>query len=219
MLSRGSYARLGLFAVVLAAACGPNYRYVYEGEASFERCYALDFDTNAVSTDRTGCWQTWLANYTYGAGTDRVEYARARVTNPATLPGSAGRPSAATPGNLPVAATPPMTAAALAAATPQPPAPLVGALTRTAPPQPAVLAPPAAEATLGGRISAGGNPIAAPPITAPASTASTQGPPGHACASDCTTSWSACGGQCATGGPACVARCDEHFRDCVRGCY
>ncbi len=28
------------------AACGPNYRYVYDGEAAFERCYALDYDEN-----------------------------------------------------------------------------------------------------------------------------------------------------------------------------
>ena len=36
--------------VFALAACGPNYRYAYEGEGAFERCYALDYD-NAAAPD------------------------------------------------------------------------------------------------------------------------------------------------------------------------
>jgi hypothetical protein len=57
--------------VFALAACGPNYRYAYEGEGAFERCYALDYDNAAAPETRQQCWAAWLQSYSFGAGVDR----------------------------------------------------------------------------------------------------------------------------------------------------
>jgi hypothetical protein len=77
-----------------AAACGPSFQAVYEGDVHFEHCYALDQSASALPT-KQGCWREWLHEYTYGQSRDRVEYAAARFSelslNPA-LPGDAAVP-------------------------------------------------------------------------------------------------------------------------------
>ena len=67
-------------AVWLAAtvACGPSFQVVYEGNARFEHCYALEENPVVPMPEKAGCWRTWSEHYTYGQTRDRVQYATAR---------------------------------------------------------------------------------------------------------------------------------------------
>jgi hypothetical protein len=67
----------GLVAAV-TLACGPSYQALYEGDARFEHCYALEETGNASMQQRSECWRDWMLRYTYGQTRDRVEYAAAR---------------------------------------------------------------------------------------------------------------------------------------------
>lgn len=179
---------------LLALGCGPNYRYAYDGEAAFERCYALDFDGSVTPADRAGCWTGWLNAYAYGASPDRIDYARTRLT--------ASNQPAAPAGALPIAGPP--------AARPAfpPAAPIVAnAPTQPAPPAPPPTSPAPADL-----------PRTPPPATTPSTVAPGE-PPGASCANECRSNWSACGGRCTQRDAACEARCDDVYRDCVRGCY
>lgn len=60
------------------AACGPSFQAVYEGNARFERCYALEEDPHVPMPDKASCWRDWSERYTYGQTKDRVHYATAR---------------------------------------------------------------------------------------------------------------------------------------------
>ncbi|MFO0626820.1 MAG: hypothetical protein U0325_14495 [Polyangiales bacterium] len=199
-----------LAVLIPLAACGPNYRYAYEGEAAFERCYALDYESAVTAGDRQACWSTWLQTYSYGANPDRLDYARGRLTassNGAPPPAlSSGSAPALAPTNptVPMAPVAPPAAPILAnAGGPLPSAPqtpTVPSSPPSSPPAPAML------------------PITAPsPTTAPETAAGE--PPGTACANECRSSWRGCGGRCAQRDAACEARCDDSFRDCMRGCY
>ena len=223
---KSSCLRAWLTAGALAfAACGPNYRYVYDGESAFERCYAFDYDPNVPVSSRASCWTSWLQSYQFGASADRVEYARGRAANPGAVPGLSAPPPAngiATP--TPSAASP--------APTPAPkPAPPVAALVAPQSPvaatNPAVVGRAATTATPGSgtndtwqraQISGGGNPVAAPPPTSTQSATGSE-PPGAACAADCRNAWSASAAQCVSRDAACTARSDETYRDCMRGCF
>jgi hypothetical protein len=71
-----------LFAVLAglaAAACGPSFQAVYEGDVRFEHCYALD-QGPATAEVKKDCWRGWLQGYTYGQSRDRVEYAGTRFS-------------------------------------------------------------------------------------------------------------------------------------------
>lgn len=181
------------------AACGPNYRYAYEGEGAFERCYALDYDNGAAPETRQQCWAAWLQSYSFGAGVDRVEYARGRVGQ---------QPGAAQPAMLPGPVAPTLSAR-----------PDVASLSPTAPPpSTAAAGAGAADAWQRSQLSAGGTVVGAPPPTAPPATPEAE-PPGHACGTTCHDAWHTCGGACAAGQAACVARCDDTYRECMRGCF
>lgn len=199
--------RLSLAAVVAALGCGPNYRYVYDGEGAFERCYALDFDVDIAPAARSECWSNWLQAYAYGSTSDRVEYARGRLSS-ISRQSDAG--AAATPA---------------APAAPSTPAdePVVN---RAAP---AVLTPDAGDAPLRSNVmvstfDAGAardvqsSTLVAPPATAPAQGTIGE-PPGSRCGDDCRTQWSGCGERCTARDAACVAQCDERYRECMRGCF
>jgi hypothetical protein len=190
--------RFVLLGFVLAA-CGPNYRYAYEGEGAFERCYALDYDNGAAPETRQQCWSAWLQSYSFGAGVDRVEYARGRV---AQQPGA--NPTAVMPG--PVA---PTLSARNDATSMNPMAP---------PPATAPASANAADAWQRTQVSAGGTAIGAPSPTAPPAAPEAE-PPGASCATGCHDTWHTCGTACAAGAATCVARCDDGYRDCMRGCF
>lgn len=191
------------------AACGPNYRYVYDGEAAFERCYALDYDENASAPTRQQCWSAWLQSYAFGAAADRVEYARTHAS-----PQPAQQPSQLSP--------PQPQAPAVALSAPQPSR--VAALPLPPPPPPDAFSTPAATQTAAAtawrreQISVGGNPIAAPPPTEAPATPETE-PPGASCGNDCHSVWHTCGTRCTGNDAACVARCDDAYRECMRGCF
>jgi hypothetical protein len=193
-----------ILSVIVLAACGPNYRFAYEGEGAFERCYALDYDAAAPPEARQQCWSAWLQSYSFGAGVDRVEYARSRAAQGGGALGQAPVPVGAV-------ASPAPPAAPASLAPPPPP------LSPTAPP-PATRAPVEADAWQRAQVSAGGNAVGAPePTRQPA--APEAEPPGHACGRSCHDTWHACGGACAAGQTVCVARCDDAYRDCMRGCF
>lgn len=63
---------------VVAFACGPSFQALYEGDARFEHCYAIDESGTASMKQKSDCWRDWTLRYTYGQTRDRVEYAAAR---------------------------------------------------------------------------------------------------------------------------------------------
>jgi hypothetical protein len=72
-------AHAGVFLVVAGlAACGPSFQAVYEGNARFEHCYALEENPQVPMPDKAACWRDWSERYTYGQTRDRVHYATAR---------------------------------------------------------------------------------------------------------------------------------------------
>lgn len=205
-----SRARPILFAALTAAAlgCGPNYRYVYDGESAFERCYGLDYDNSVNDQARASCWSTWLQSYSYGANPDRIEFARNRLANV----GAAERRAPSTAAAAPNAAAP-----AAAAMTAPGAAPLTVDVDRALPAGPPAPEPAPAASPWNGRVSTGGNPVSAPPPTRHDSAGAE--PPGAACGHECRGQWGTCGGRCPRQDAACVARCDEGYRDCMRGCF
>jgi hypothetical protein len=74
-MRRVSLAGLALLATT---ACGASIQAVYEGDARFEHCMALDARADVRPTIRAACWNEWLEFYTFGQTRDRVEYAEVR---------------------------------------------------------------------------------------------------------------------------------------------
>ena len=66
----------GLFS--LSVACGPSFQALYEGDARFEHCYALEEAAGISMQKRADCWRDWTDHYTYGQTRDRVQYASNR---------------------------------------------------------------------------------------------------------------------------------------------
>ena len=58
-------------------ACGPSFQTMYENDARFEHCYALE-EGAASMQQKSDCWGDWTRQHTYGQTRDRVEYARNR---------------------------------------------------------------------------------------------------------------------------------------------
>ena len=69
-------AGLGALGVV---ACGPSFQVVYEGDARFEHCYALDETPQISMQEKSDCWSTWIRSYTNGQTRNRVDYAAMRA--------------------------------------------------------------------------------------------------------------------------------------------
>lgn len=61
-----------------ALACGPSFQAIYEGNARFEHCYALEENAATVIPEKADCWRDWSEHYTYGQTRDRIHYATAR---------------------------------------------------------------------------------------------------------------------------------------------
>lgn len=209
-----SHARpLLLAASAIAAACGPNYRYVYDGESAFERCYGLDYDTTVNDAARSTCWSTWLQSYSYGANPDRIDFARNRLGTVGAAAERRPAPTAAAASPASPATNPNPTVATSQGGT----APLTVDVDRALPQAPAAPAETTAPSPWNGRVSTGGNPVNAPPPTRRESGGAE--PPGASCGNECRGSWSTCGGRCPRQDAACVARCDEGYRECMRGCF
>ena len=187
MTGRGPYV-----ALALALGCGPSYTVVYEGDARFEHCYALEQTPTASIDQKALCWKVWTQRNTYGQTRDRVEYAasRYRLLTAVQLPTDEGMEQAA-PGFVD-------TTTSLAAPTPTsafapPPVTSTTAVqTWGAPP---VLTTPAPTST------------AAPP---PATTAGPK-PPGAECLAACESTWQSCQDA--------KPKCDRTYGTCVGTCF
>lgn len=206
-----------LTALAALAGCGPNYRYVYDGESAFERCYGLDYDTTVADTARVSCWSTWLQSYSYGANPDRVDFARNRL---GALGGGDRRAASGASSGASTTPRPIVGANANATgggASTAPTAPLTVDVER--PVEQPVERPAAAPGASpwSGRISTGGNPVNAPPPTHQDSTGAE--PPGARCGHDCRAAWATATAHCPRQDAACVARGDEGYRECMRGCF
>lgn len=200
----------------LLAACGPSFHVVYEGNARFERCYALEEDPRVGMPDKAACWREWSERYTYGQTRDRVHYATARFvalsrapavpTDEALMMAAPGETPRATTISAPAptsAFAPPPKVLDPAEGAPPAPAPAVSAASPPgAPPEPA--GPPAL-------VVSAANPPAAPPARAlPAST----------CADGCAETYRACSARCEPDAATKACRaCALGYRACMRGCF
>lgn len=86
--------------LVLACAfmgCGPSFQALYEGDARFEHCYAVEEDGAISMQKKADCWRDWTDHYTFGQTRDRVQYAsmRYRALTSTNLPTDEGMMSAA----------------------------------------------------------------------------------------------------------------------------
>ena len=66
------------FVALGSIGCGPSFQVIYEGNARFEHCYALEESPRSLVPERADCWRDWSEHYTYGQTRDRIHYATAR---------------------------------------------------------------------------------------------------------------------------------------------
>lgn len=187
-------------------ACGPSFQAIYEGNARFEHCYALEENPQAPMPEKAACWRDWSERYTYGQTRDRVHYATARyvaLSQAPTLPTDEALMMAA-PGEAPRLTT--ITAPAPTNAFAPPPKVLE-------PHEHALAAPPGEAASIPviGADDGGALPVHAPAL------------PAARCADDCGSAYRGCGGGCdgAEGqkpAKACQA-CLKSYRACMRDCF
>jgi hypothetical protein len=187
---------LGVGCAATALACGPSYQALYEGDARFEHCYALE-ETGAVSMGTKGdCWRGWILHYTYGQTRDRVEYAAARYR------ALTRAPQAPTDEAMMEAAPGEGRASSIAA-----PAP-----TSAFAPPPKTLA----------ETDAGEEPDSSLPSnysetkSVVVSEETSPAPPGSTCVTGCDATWSRC--RSCDGGAKCEA-CTATYKKCMRTCF
>jgi hypothetical protein len=209
------WARRALAIVVCAAllACGPSFQVIYEGNARFEHCYALEEYPQRTLTEKVACWRDWSERYTYGQTQDRVHYATARYValSQSTLIPTDEAMMMAAPG---------MTTRDTSILAPTPSSALV--------PPPKVLGDdPETVGQRTGRITQLEHPrfdaISIPPAVRSASPAALGAPkplPDVTCGDGCGATFRACGATCSDGGvAACASRCDGSYRSCMRLCF
>jgi hypothetical protein len=109
------------------AGCGASVSRRYESDVRFERCLALDWKQDADPAVQHRCWLEWSTYYAEGQTRDRIEHARAMLTQLDRGELGGGRSElVATPDPTSAFAPPPMMFSA-SSATPSPPAaPSVG---------------------------------------------------------------------------------------------
>jgi hypothetical protein len=177
---------------VLVAACGPSFQTIYENDARFEHCYALE-EGSASLTQKATCWRDWKEHHTLGQTRDRVDYAMSRYValNSNALPTDEGMMQAA-PGE-------------------------VGERTQNTAPAPTnPFAPP--EATMnedaGNRAQQTTTtiPMASAAATQTADDGASLRPPGAACTEECARVWDSCKHGRDT------KPCDGVYDRCVVGC-
>lgn len=207
-------------AILFFAGCGPSYQTLYEGDAHFERCYALDERADVGIDPKSGCWSDYVEHHAYGQTRDRIRYAgmRARALSKLpTLPTDEAMMEAA-PGGTVATVTAPAPTNAFA----PPPKTLTDRAAR------------AMDAVEPRREVATAKSVETPPTPTPA-------PPQSSCADACSRTWgqcqaNACGSAAQTEvrvglgvpsasasaptakAPACGA-CEKTYRGCMRACY
>lgn len=198
---------------VATLACGPSFQAIYEGNARFEHCYALEENPQSPMPDKAACWRDWSERYTYGQTRDRIHYATARYV---ALSEARDAPTdealmMAAPGETPRRST--ITA----------PAP-----TNAFAPPPKVL-DVNENATTGTGIVGSTSPSPATPVDAgaPVVAAIALAPlPAATCSDRCGSDYQRCNAACPTGsgdagaptGSACPS-CQPAYRTCMRSCF
>jgi hypothetical protein len=183
-----------LLLALVGGGCGPSFQVIYEGDARFEHCYALDDSPNVSMQEKTDCWSQWLQHYTYGQTRDRADYAAMRAAalqEVHALPTDEAVMGAAPGGGL---GSSRINEPAPTSAFTVPPKTMneVDAGQQVLPTMPTV------------EVSQGTFTAAAPPA------------PGEECTANCKTSWQGCKTPCK--GPTC-AKCDKAYGTCVKGCF
>jgi hypothetical protein len=194
------------------SACGPSFHAIYEGNARFEHCYALEENPQASMTGKAACWRDWSERYTYGQTRDRIHYATARyvaLSQAPTAPTDEALMMAA-PGETPRVST--ITA----------PAP-----TNAFAPPPKVLEQGDQTAAQGRAGAAATVPILGVDAGAPAQVPATL--PASTCATQCGGAYRSCSGGCedTDAGAASHANrkagacqaCLKTYRACMRDCF
>ncbi len=191
-------AALAAALTLVGLACGPSFQVVYEGDARFEHCYALDDSPNVSMQAKTDCWSQWLQRYTYGQTRDRADYAAMRA---AALQEVHALPTdEAIMGAAPGGGT-------------------HGVAVNEPAPTNAFTSPPKTMADVDG----GHDLSTTPPETIPAAAPSAPLPvmaapvaPKDDCVGGCRTMWQACKGPCK--GATCT-KCDKGYGGCVKACF
>ena len=180
----------------IAAACGPSYQALYEGDVRFEHCYALEETAAASMGTKSACWRGWILHYTYGQTRDRVEYAAARYRALTRAPQA------------------PTDEAMMEAA------PGEGRSTSIAAPAPtSAFAPP--PKTLDEADGGEGDDSGLPSNYVDAKRSvvteeSAPSPPGYACGTGCDAAWNRC--RLCDAGAKCEA-CTATYKRCMRTCF
>lgn len=201
-----SFFRVSLLAPVAGAAwlaattaCGPSFQAVYEGNARFEHCYALEENPQVAMPDKATCWKDWSERYTFGQTRDRVQYATARYVA------------------LSEAHDAPTDEALMMAAPGQ--TPRTSVITAPAPtnafaPPPKVLEQAQQESPTKGLGDAGGPAASVDP-------AKTTTFPAAKCSDVCQSTFVSCGKDC--DGDAGLSKtcqsCTKSFKECMRACF
>lgn len=190
----------------LALGCGPSFQAVYEGNARFEHCYALDESPKTPMREKAACWREWSERYTYGQTRDRVQYATTRyvaLTEARALPTDEAMMNAAPGESRQSTITAPAPTNAFA------PPPKI--LEPSAEPRPA---PPPTNALPQKAVD---DPKPADPSPAAAKL------PAAACAEECGTAFRGCSAGCPEDAGAKASkvcqRCQPSYRACMRACF
>jgi hypothetical protein len=186
----------GLVSAGVALACGPSYQALYEGDARFEHCYALE-ETTAAMQARGDCWRDWILHYTYGQTRDRVDYASTRYRALTRAPES--------PTDEAMMEAAPGEGRAQSIAAPAP--------TSAYAPPPKTLA----EVDGGGAGELPGYASGSTPAPEPVheATPPPSAPPGGDCSTQCQLAWNRCKDKC-------VGACDDcakGYKKCMRACF
>ena len=206
MRTKATWAPLAVAALggaLLFAGCGPSFQSIYEGDARFEHCYALDDDPNVAMQRKSDCWKVWTQHFTYGSTRDRVEYAKMRYRALSRVPVA------------------PTDEAMMGAALGEQRG---GTISAPAPTN-AFAPPPKTQQDDDGGVAAAPSaspsnlanvPTAAGPPAASASASNVATPPKNDCVDGCGTTWQQCKGGC--NAKTCDA-CDRTYGRCVKACF
>jgi hypothetical protein len=187
--------------VLGAAACGPSFQAIYEGNARFEHCYALEEHPQTPVREKSDCWHDWSERYTYGQTRDRIQYAIARYvalaqaenvpTDEALMMGA--------PGVTPRVST--ITAPAPTNAFAPPPKVLEG--------DAGFVRPSEVTHSVGVPETPPPPPPAPPPL------------PSQDCGGTCASTFYECKGGCDpdAGAKKSCAACEKTYRGCMKGCF
>jgi hypothetical protein len=197
MLAALSTVALGALAL---PACGPSFQLIYEGDARFEHCYAVDEAATVSMQEKSECWEEWLHNHAYGQTRDRIDYAamRAKALREAPATPTDEAVMSAAPGGgstRPGTQENPVTTSAWTT-----PPKTIGEAERT----------PDGGTSSKGRADRGkhqaNTALVAPPAPAPA----------EACTEACRTAWRACQSDC---DPKRCADCGAIYGRCMKACF